>query len=112
MKILSIHDGHNATICYMENGEIKYLLSEERFTNVKNQGGLVLIGKTAVLKTAGLTALGVRVPHPPHWRVGRAVMQRIANPSTPISVARVQISHSPQDKLQAPLEIAGFLFTA
>jgi predicted NodU family carbamoyl transferase len=23
----------------MENGEIKYLLSEERFTNIKNQGG-------------------------------------------------------------------------
>ena len=50
-------------------------------------GGLVLIGKTAVLKTAGLTALGVRVPHPPHWRVGRVVMQRIANPSTNNSVA-------------------------
>lgn len=45
-------------------------------------GGLVLIGKTAVLKTAGLTALGVRVPHPPLWRVGRVVMQRIANPSS------------------------------
>ena len=39
MKILSVHDGHNATICYMENGEINHLLSEERFTNDKNQGG-------------------------------------------------------------------------
>ncbi len=28
-------------------------------------GGLVLIGKAAVLKTAGLTPLGVRVPRPP-----------------------------------------------
>ena len=58
-------------------------------------GGLVLIGKTAVLKTAGLTALGVRVPHPPHWRVGRAVMQRIANPSSINSDAQVQILYSP-----------------
>ena len=28
-------------------------------------GGLVLIGKAAVLKTAGLCPLGVRVPRPP-----------------------------------------------
>jgi carbamoyltransferase len=39
MKILSIHDGHNASICYLSNGIIRYLLLEERFTNVKNQGG-------------------------------------------------------------------------
>jgi len=39
MKILAIHDGHNASTCYFCNGEIKYLLQEERFTNVKNQGG-------------------------------------------------------------------------
>ena len=30
-------------------------------------GGLVLIGKAAVLKTAGLLPLGVRVPRPPHY---------------------------------------------
>ena len=65
-------------------------------------GGLALIGKTPVLKTGGLAALGVRVPHPPQWRVGRAVMQRIANPSTFNLVARVQISHSPQKKHQTP----------
>ena len=39
MKILSIHDGHNASICYLNNGIIRYLLLEERFTNMKNQGG-------------------------------------------------------------------------
>ena len=60
-------------------------------------GGLVLIGKTAVLKTAGLTALGVRVPHPPQWRVGRVVMQRIANPSWFNNHAQVQILYSPQE---------------
>ena len=37
--------------------------------------------------------------------------QRIANPSGYNNPARVQISHSPQEKHQAPLEIAGFLFT-
>jgi hypothetical protein len=30
-------------------------------------GGLVLIGKAAVLKTAGLLPMGVRVPRPPQY---------------------------------------------
>ena len=33
--------------------------------NIPKKGGLDLIGKAAVLKTAGLTPLRVRVPHPP-----------------------------------------------
>lgn len=39
MKILAIHDGHNATACYLKDGEIVSMVSEERFTNIKNQGG-------------------------------------------------------------------------
>lgn len=39
MKILGIHDGHTATVCNLLNGAITHLASEERFTNVKNQGG-------------------------------------------------------------------------
>lgn len=33
--------------------------------SLPRKGGLDLIGKAAVLKTAGLTPLRVRVPHPP-----------------------------------------------
>jgi carbamoyltransferase len=39
MKILSIHDGHNATVCYLKDGRVISLVSEERFTDIKNQGG-------------------------------------------------------------------------
>lgn len=39
MRILSVHDGHNASLCYLCDGQIKYLLLEERFTKKKNQGG-------------------------------------------------------------------------
>ena len=39
MKILAIHDGHAATACLFEDGKIKGMASEERFTKVKNQGG-------------------------------------------------------------------------
>lgn len=40
MKILGIHDGHNSSACYIENGVIKFACQEERFTYVKNQGGM------------------------------------------------------------------------
>ncbi|GBF48838.1 carbamoyl transferase [Leptospira ryugenii] len=39
MKVIGIHDGHCATACYLKDGKIISLVSEERFTNVKNQGG-------------------------------------------------------------------------
>jgi len=39
MNLLAIHDGHTATACFMRNGALTALVSEERFTNVKNQAG-------------------------------------------------------------------------
>ena len=39
MKILSIHDGHTATACYLENGKIKVAISEERISRQKGHGG-------------------------------------------------------------------------
>jgi carbamoyltransferase len=39
MKILGIHDGHTATACYLEDGEIISAVSEERLTRKKGQGG-------------------------------------------------------------------------
>lgn len=39
MKIICIHDGHGAALSYFEDGEIKCLVQEERFTGRKNQGG-------------------------------------------------------------------------
>ena len=39
MKILAIHYGHNSSIAYTENGKIINILSEERFTRIKNHWG-------------------------------------------------------------------------
>lgn len=36
MRILGIHDGHNATACLLEDGRIKYVIQEERLTRIKN----------------------------------------------------------------------------
>lgn len=40
MKIIGIHDGHNASLSILEDGEIKFAIQEERFTYEKNQGGI------------------------------------------------------------------------
>ncbi|MCL5004235.1 MAG: hypothetical protein M1352_03105 [Patescibacteria group bacterium] len=50
MKILGIYYGHNATVCYLEDGVIKAAVSEERFTNVKNQRGIPKMAIDWILK--------------------------------------------------------------
>ena len=39
MRVLGIHDGHTSTAALVEDGEVKFALSEERLTRKKNQGG-------------------------------------------------------------------------
>ena len=39
MRILGIHDGHNATACLYDSGRIVAMASEERFSRNKNQSG-------------------------------------------------------------------------
>jgi carbamoyltransferase len=39
MKILGIHDGHNASVCLMLDGKIEYLVQEERIVKEKNKSG-------------------------------------------------------------------------
>src|SRR3989344_1888520 len=39
MKVLGIHDGHNASACLIEDGEIKFAIQEERLVYEKNRSG-------------------------------------------------------------------------
>ncbi len=39
MKILGIHDGHNASACLLDDGIIVAAIEEERITRIKNQSG-------------------------------------------------------------------------
>lgn len=41
MKILSVHIGHNASSCLVENGVVKAAVEEERFSRVKMHHGLI-----------------------------------------------------------------------
>ena len=39
LKFISIHYGHNATVAFSNNGEIISIVSEERFSRLKNHTG-------------------------------------------------------------------------
>jgi len=39
IKIISIHYGHNASVAYLQDGEVKFCVSEERFNRIKNSTG-------------------------------------------------------------------------
>lgn len=55
MNFLSIHDGHTATACFMRNGQIISLVSEERFTNTKNQSGFPSLSLEWILSENSIT---------------------------------------------------------
>lgn len=63
MKILGIHDGHNASVCLMVDGKIEYLVQEERIVKEKNKSGfpyksLELIMKKFDLKPNDIDKIG------------------------------------------------------
>jgi len=55
MKILGIHDGHNASVCLLEDGHIISALQEERLARIKNIMGFPSRAINAVLKSSGLS---------------------------------------------------------
>ncbi len=57
MRILGIHDGHNSSVCLIEDGKIVYAVQEERFTYEKNQGGLPVHAINIVDKMFGLDSI-------------------------------------------------------
>src|SRR5205809_3083199 len=54
MKVLGIHDGHNASACLFVDGEIRLALQEERLRRVKNWSGLPIQAVQWILKESGL----------------------------------------------------------
>ncbi len=54
MRLISIHDGHNASVALMENGEIKFAIQEEKLTRMKNSGGFPYLALNELLKKCNL----------------------------------------------------------
>jgi carbamoyltransferase len=55
MRILGIHDGHNATACLYDDGKLVAMVSEERFSRRKNHSGFPALAVRWLLEEHGLT---------------------------------------------------------
>jgi len=55
MRILGIHDGHNASACLLEDGRVRYVFQEERLTNLKNYVGFPERSIRRILELCRLT---------------------------------------------------------
>lgn len=53
IKIISIHYGHNASVAYLQDGEIKFCASEERFNRIKNSTGFPTLALNYVWEKYG-----------------------------------------------------------
>ena len=42
LLFIGIHNGHNSSAAVLKNSKIEFATQEERYTRVKNQGGLPL----------------------------------------------------------------------
>lgn len=55
LYILGIHDGINATACLLKDGQVVSLVSEERFTRIKNQRGFPALSIAWCLQQEGIS---------------------------------------------------------
>ncbi len=55
MRIMGVHDGHNAAACIYEDGRLTAAIQEERLLRVKNWAGVPEKAIQSVLEIAGLT---------------------------------------------------------
>ncbi|MDX8400431.1 MAG: carbamoyltransferase C-terminal domain-containing protein [Gallionellaceae bacterium] len=56
-KILAVNDGHNASCLYMEEGEVRFALQEERLSRIKNQDGFPALALQNLRAQADLSSV-------------------------------------------------------
>jgi carbamoyltransferase len=54
LRIIGIHDNHNASVCLLENGRLLSAIQEERLNRIKNFGGFPYLSLNLVLKSNNL----------------------------------------------------------
>ncbi|MCP6720029.1 MAG: hypothetical protein KJI72_01715 [Patescibacteria group bacterium] len=100
MKILGIHDGHNASVALLENSVITFALQEERPTNEKNFFGFPKKALEHLLKYKNLTPRNIDyVALSSHYisapMTGKEVKQHFGWQGTPLAVVAKKISKLP-----------------
>lgn len=92
MKVLGIHDGHNATAALISNGSIEYVVQEERLNGIKNSSGFPAMAVTEILRRTSshvgdIDQVAMASRHIPKSLDREAVIRRFKNLNAPSGLA-------------------------
>lgn len=103
MKILGVHDGHNASVALVEDGKVTWALQEERLNRIKNYDGFPALSVEECLKTNALTpsdfdAVALGSKHLPFPRTKEQLMEYFKRTSSGRGLARELLKKTPIKK--------------
>ena len=86
VRVLGIHDNHNASVCLMEDGKVLFSLQEERLNGIKNFNGFPKNAMFRALEWHGIgpediDCFAFGSLHNPAWKDSSATRTQYASPS-------------------------------
>jgi carbamoyltransferase len=92
MRVLGIHDGHNATAALIRDGAVEYVIQEERLTGLKNHAGFPTLAVTEILDRSGCSVddidhVAIASLHLPKPMDREAMIRRFEKFNTPSGIA-------------------------
>ena len=86
VRVLGIHDNHNASVCLLEDGKVLFCLQEERINGIKNYNGFP---EKALIRALEWHKIGLDdidyfafgTIHNPTWKDSRATKEQYAAPA-------------------------------
>lgn len=108
MRVLGIHDGHNATAALVRDGVIEYAIQEERLNGIKNYSGFPTSAITEILQRAGadigdIDHVAVASHYVPKARGPDSLVRHFNNVNAPGEVAKRVLLATPVKRIHRRL---------
>ena len=100
MRIIGIHDGHNASVCLFEDGKIKFAIQEERLNKIKNYDGFPYLALEETLKRNNISIEDIDIfamssLHMPYHKTKEEHLQMYRNSSQLSSKIKWLLKNTP-----------------
>lgn len=104
MKIIGIHDGHNASACLLEEGIVRAALQEERLTRVKNENCFPHRSVRWLLESTGtdpgeIDCVAMHSVHMPYGMTQQEILKEFAESQTLKSQVKQVLKKTPANAL-------------
>ena len=100
MRIIGIHDGHNASVCLFEDGKIRFTIQEEKLNKIKNYDGFPYLALEETLKRNNLTIndidfFAISSYHLPFHKTKEELLETYKNLSSITSKFKLLLKNTP-----------------